>query len=109
MKGRTLDNISTLTPLTRTFCDGAHTLNALTDLLTAAYQKSLVKALGRTLDDGRFPFVVMDAPNIRLDDFRDVLASAQVSWPPTLGWMIYITLLPSPGWLTASHRPILQD
>jgi len=45
----------------------------------AAYQKSLVKALGRTLDDGRFTFVVMDAPNIRLDDFRDVLAAAQVS------------------------------
>eukprot|EP00983_Pelagomonas_calceolata_P054706 1143820-Pelagomonas_calceolata.AAC.5 len=49
----------------------------------AAYQKSLVRALTRTLDEGRYTFVVMDAPNTRLDEFRDVLAAAQfksVSW-----------------------------
>jgi len=57
----------------------AHT--AVFSIIThaAAYQKSLAKALGRTMDEGRYKFVVMDAPNIRLDEFRDVLAAAQVS------------------------------
>jgi len=45
----------------------------------AAYQKSLIKALTRTMDEGRYTFAIMDAPNIRLDEFRDVLAAAQVS------------------------------
>ncbi|KAF5834235.1 hypothetical protein DUNSADRAFT_9188, partial [Dunaliella salina] len=45
--------------------------------MEAAYQKSLVRALTRTMDEGRYTFVVMDAPNTRLDEFRDVLAAAQ--------------------------------
>lgn len=43
-----------------------------------AYQRSLVKAVCKTLDESRYALVIMDAPNTRLEEFRDVVAAAQV-------------------------------
>ena len=43
-----------------------------------AYQRSLVKAAVRTLEEGRFPFAVVDAPNILVDDLKDLWAATQV-------------------------------
>lgn len=43
------------------------------------YQRSLFKAYQRTLDEGRFRFVVLDAPNIRVADFKDFWAAGQAA------------------------------
>lgn len=59
-----------------------HTRLLMPRARAAVYQRSLCKALGRTLEEGRFTFVLMDAPNIKLDEFRDVLAAAQVGCRP---------------------------
>jgi hypothetical protein len=44
----------------------------------ATYQKSLIKAVTRTMEEGRYTLVILDAPNLRVDDFRDAMAAAQV-------------------------------
>ncbi|GFH14466.1 uncharacterized protein HaLaN_10527 [Haematococcus lacustris] len=45
--------------------------------MEAAYHKSLVRAVSRTLEEGRFPFVIMDAPNMKLSECQEVLGAAQ--------------------------------
>ncbi|CAD7701841.1 unnamed protein product [Ostreobium quekettii] len=42
------------------------------------YQQSLIKAFCRTADEGRFSFIILDAPNIRNAEFKDCLAAGQV-------------------------------
>jgi hypothetical protein len=39
---------------------------------------SLSKAVKKTLEERRYKMVVMDAPNVRVEDFQDVWATAQV-------------------------------
>ena len=47
------------------------------------YQRSLLKAFTSTVETARFAVVIVDAPNIRVEEFRDFLATGQVS-PPQL-------------------------
>ena len=41
---------------------------------TATYQRSLSKAATKALEEGRYPFLVVDAPHVKLEDFRDLWA-----------------------------------
>ena len=43
------------------------------------YQQSLIKAFCRTAEEGRFSFIILDAPNIKNADFKDCLAAGQVT------------------------------
>lgn len=45
--------------------------------MEAAYFKDLVRAVGRTCEDRRHSFVVVDAPNMRLDGVKELVAVAQ--------------------------------
>ncbi|GMH38380.1 hypothetical protein BSKO_06264 [Bryopsis sp. KO-2023] len=49
------------------------------------YQLSLVKAFTRTIDEGRFNFVILDAPHPRFADFRDCMLVAQRA-----GYEVYV-------------------
>jgi hypothetical protein len=42
------------------------------------YQRSLSRAAVKALEEARSPFIVVDAPNLRLDDFKEVWAAGQV-------------------------------
>ena len=55
---------------------------ARSDPLPAAaglYQRSLLKAFSSTVESARFSVVVVDAPNIRVDEYRDFWSAGQVS------------------------------
>lgn len=43
-----------------------------------SYKASILKAFTKTVEEGRFPFVILDAPNVLLEDFRPFLLAAQV-------------------------------
>ena len=45
--------------------------------LPVTYQRSLSKAACKALEEARSPFLVVDAPHIHLDEFRDLWATAQ--------------------------------
>ena len=47
------------------------------------YKASLLRAFSRTVEEGRFPFVIVDAPNIRVDDFKDYWSVGQVKIAPS--------------------------
>ena len=42
------------------------------------YMASLVKAFRRTVEEGRFPVVIVDAPHLLADDLKAYWASGQV-------------------------------
>ena len=48
------------------------------DLGAGKYQTSLLKAFQRTVDDARFAVVVVDAPNLRVEDVKPYWAAGQV-------------------------------
>ena len=41
------------------------------------YKQSLFKAFKRTVDEGRFKMVIVDASNIRVEDFKEYWAAGQ--------------------------------
>ena len=41
------------------------------------YKQSLYKAYKRTIEEGRFRMVVVDAPNVAVEDFKDYWATGQ--------------------------------
>ena len=41
-----------------------------------------MKAFTKTVEEGRFPFVILDAPNIQVEDFRPFYMAAQVKPQP---------------------------
>ncbi len=50
------------------------------------YQASLLRAFQRTVEEGRFAVVVVDAPNLRVDDIKPYWAAGQARQgrrPPT--------------------------
>ena len=49
--------------------------------LTGPYKASLLKAFQRTVEEARFTFVIVDANNIRFEDFKMFWSAGQVSWP----------------------------
>ena len=49
-----------------------------TDSCAGKYQTSLLKAFQRTVDDARFAVVVVDAPNLRVEDVKPYWAAGQV-------------------------------
>jgi len=46
-----------------------------------SYRASILKAFSKTVEEGRFPFVILDAPNIQVEDFRPFYMAAQVPHP----------------------------
>lgn len=42
------------------------------------YKASLLKAFSKTVEEGRFAFVIVDADNTRVDDFKPFWAAGQV-------------------------------
>ena len=58
-------------------------------LLTGVYKRSLLKAYQRTLDEARFKFVILDAPNIRAGDFRDFWMAGQAA-----GYEVFLVEMP---------------
>eukprot|EP00955_Chlamydomonas_euryale_P027606 291402-Chlamydomonas_euryale.AAC.1 len=42
-----------------------------------AYARSLSKAAAKAMEEARYPFLIVDAPHVRVDDFRDVWTAAQ--------------------------------
>lgn len=47
-----------------------------------SYRKSLVKSVSRTLEEGRFKMVIMDAPNMRNAQWMEVLPACAVRTRP---------------------------
>ena len=47
-------------------------------LFAGKYQTSLLKAFQRTVDEARFAVVVVDAPNLRVEDVKPYWAAGQV-------------------------------
>ncbi|KAK9817310.1 hypothetical protein WJX72_012496 [[Myrmecia] bisecta] len=45
--------------------------------LERTYQRNLLKAYSRTIEEGRFAFVIVDAPNITVADFKEFWAAGQ--------------------------------
>lgn len=43
-----------------------------------AYKQSMLKAFAKTVEESRFPFVILDAPNIQVEDFKPFYMAAQV-------------------------------
>lgn len=43
------------------------------------YKQSLFKAYKRTIEEARFRLVVVDAPNAKVDDFKDYWTTGQAS------------------------------
>lgn len=48
-------------------------------VLADSYRASILKAFTKTVEEGRFPFVILDAPNIQVEEFRPFYMAAQVS------------------------------
>ena len=48
-------------------------------LSAESYRASILKAFSKTVEEGRFPFVILDAPNIQVEDFRPFYMVAQVT------------------------------
>jgi hypothetical protein len=46
--------------------------------VTGAYKKSLAKAVKKTVEDRQYRVVVVDAPNVRVSDFKELWTAAQV-------------------------------
>ena len=44
----------------------------------ATYQASLVRAVGRSMEEGRFPFLLVDSNNLTAEHVRDFWSLAQV-------------------------------
>ena len=38
----------------------------------------MLKAFAKTVEESRFPFVILDAPNIQVEDFKPFYMAAQV-------------------------------
>ena len=53
-------------------------LHLLLLFLAAEYQRSLARSATKALEEGRFAFLVVDANNVRVDDFKELWATAQV-------------------------------
>ena len=45
-----------------------------------AYSKSLLKAFSKTVEDGSYAFVIVDAPNMRVEDVKGYFSKGQVSF-----------------------------
>ncbi|KAK9790115.1 hypothetical protein WJX73_000750 [Symbiochloris irregularis] len=45
--------------------------------LEGCYKQSLLKAYSRTVEEGRFKVVIVDAPNVRVEDFKDYWGTGQ--------------------------------
>ncbi|GAX78560.1 hypothetical protein CEUSTIGMA_g6000.t1 [Chlamydomonas eustigma] len=45
--------------------------------MEGTYQRSLVKAATKALEEGRSAFLIVDAPNIKLEDFKELWGTAQ--------------------------------
>ncbi|GAB4823040.1 hypothetical protein N2152v2_010086 [Parachlorella kessleri] len=57
--------------------------------MEGVYKRSLLKAYQRTLDEARFKFVIVDAPNIWAADFRDFWMAGQAA-----GYEIFVVEMP---------------
>jgi YLP motif-containing protein 1 len=55
------------------------------------YKASLVKAFRKTVEEARFAFVIVDAPNLRVEDFKPYWDAGQVRGEGAL----YVT---APAW-----------
>lgn len=56
---------------------------------SGVYQRNLARAFSRTVEERRFHFVIIDAPNLRVSDFQEMLAFGQQS-----GFEVYILQAP---------------
>ena len=52
------------------------------------YKQSLLKAFKRTTEEGRFAMVIVDAPNVRVEDFKEYWTHGQVR-PVRVGLTLY--------------------
>lgn len=46
--------------------------------VVGAYKKSLAKAVKKTVEDRQYRVVLVDAPNVRVSDFKELWTAAQV-------------------------------
>jgi YLP motif-containing protein 1 len=58
-------------------------------LHAVVYRRSLLKAYQRTLEEGRFKFVILDAPNIAAADFKDFWVAGQAA-----GYEVFVAEMP---------------
>lgn len=49
------------------------------------YKHSMLKAFAKTVEESRFPFVILDAPNIQVEDFKPFYMAAQVPIQTSFG------------------------
>ncbi|EIE20725.1 hypothetical protein COCSUDRAFT_57289 [Coccomyxa subellipsoidea C-169] len=57
--------------------------------MEGVYKASLLKAFTRTAEEGRSPFVIVDAPNLRVDDFKPYWDAGQRA-----GYEVYVLQAP---------------
>lgn len=59
-------------------------------LHTASYRKSLLRAATKTLEEGRYSFVIVDAPNVKLEEYKDFWVLGQVrEWTARVWYQVH--------------------
>lgn len=57
----------------------ADTVNGPSFCSAGSYRRSLLKAYQKTVDEKRFNIVIVDAPNLLIEDFKPYWSAGQVS------------------------------